>query len=218
LCVHVDSKYRAEHVYDVVNASATDYRLLATHAPLMGGVFSTSDLRALFDEGRSVALKRRIDALVAEELLARFCRGFYTTPQYAPAVLAARLNPTAYLSLGSILARELMIGAVPLKTVQCVKTGPSRAYESEALSVVCLGLRRELFFGFRVEDGLRVALPEKALLDTLYFHQHGHRFSFDIYSDIDLSRVNSKRLAQFLDRYRNPRFVRFARDYVDART
>jgi len=47
------------------------------------------------------------------------------------------------------------------------------------------------------------------VFDVLYFHLRGRRYSFDIYSDIDLARLKKKRLSDYLTRYRNPKFVSF---------
>jgi len=201
----------------IMNSPTSDYRLLERYASPMGGVFSTSDLRSLFDEGRNVYLKRRIDRLAQEGLLTRFCRGFFTTPAFDHAVLAMRLNPQSYVSLGSALARELMIGSVPARALYCVKTGSARAYSSPALTVTFLAIAPHLYFGFRTINAVQFALPEKALLDTLYFHLRGHTFSFDIFSDIDISRLDTAALADFLSHYRNPRFVQFVKGYLNDR-
>ena len=70
--------------------------------------------------------------------------------------------------------------------------------------------------GYEVVDGIRVALPEKAVLDTLYFYRRGIRFSFDIYSDIDYSRLNKSIIDEFLLKYKNPVFIGFARKLTDV--
>jgi hypothetical protein len=201
-----------------MNSGARDYRLLERWAPKMGGVWSTSDLRSLFDESNGVVLKRRADRLAGEGALSRFSRGFYTTPGFDPDTLAARLNPRSYLSLGTVLARELMIGSVPARTLYCVKTGPARTYATPGLTIVCVGVAAHLFFGFSNRRGVQVATPEKALLDTLYFHLRGRAFSFDLFSDVDVSRLDRKLLASYLGRYQNPRFVRFVEGYLDERS
>lgn len=50
------------------------------------------------------------------------------------------------------------------------------------------------------------------MLDTLYFHLRGQRYVFDPFSDVDTSRLDPGRLRDYLGRYRNPRFVAFARN------
>jgi hypothetical protein len=42
-------------------------------------------------------------------------------------------------------------------------------------------------------------------------HLRGRRYPFDVFSDIDPARLDRQRLETYLKRYRNPRFVAFAR-------
>ena len=79
-----------------------------------------------------------------------------------------------------------------------------------------LGLKPELVFGYEVVDGVRIALPEKAVLDTLYLYRRGVRFSFDVYTDIDYSRLDGDLVRKYLGEYRNPVFVDYARRLTDA--
>ncbi|MBI5543929.1 MAG: hypothetical protein HY901_08590 [Deltaproteobacteria bacterium] len=200
-----------------MNILLKEVRLIERWSPKMGGVFSVSDLKSLFNQDNLAILKRRVDRLAAEGVLARFCRGIYTTPKYDADTLASRVSPHSYVSLGTVLARELMIGSIPAHTLSSVKIGRTRTFEGPSLTLVYLGLAEHLFFGFRRERGIQAATPEKALLDTLYFHQRGHAFSFDIFSDIDVSRVDRRLLESYLEKYRNPRFVRFVEGYLDER-
>lgn len=192
--------------------------LLHSYSKEMSGVFSTQDLRALFGQDNGVQLHRHLSSLVDSGLLSRFCRGFYTTPGYVPEVLAMRVITESYLSLGTVLAKELMIGSVPAHTLYAIRVGPSRTFVGPGLTIEYLGIAKPLFFGFRHENGVRYATPEKALLDTLYFHSHGRRFSFDIYEDIEVSRVDRRIVADYLTRYRNPRFTSYVKGYLDDRS
>lgn len=148
-------------------------------------------------------------------MLMRFCRGLYVTPECDLAMVSQRLAPISYISCGSILARALIIGSVPQKTVYAIKLGPSRTYRSSVGAVVHLGLgprTRDLFFGFRATDsGICYADNEKAFLDTLYFYQSGYKFSFHISADIDVSRLDVARVRRYLRRYKNPKFVQFVK-------
>ena len=64
--------------------------------------------------------------------------------------------------------------------------------------VHCRLLLLPLYFGVKTIDGVRMAVPEKAVLDTLHYYRRGIRFSFDVYPDIDYSRLDKKRLMIFL--------------------
>lgn len=189
--------------------------LLTAHRTANRGVFSTAELRALLGCTHEKSLQRAIHALQASGALTRFCRGLYVTPDFDLEMVSQRLAPDSYISCGSVLARALIIGAVPQKTVYAVKRGPSRAYRSPVGAVVHFGLglrTRDLLCGFRTTaSGICYADNEKAFLDTLYFHRSGYTFSFDVYSDVDLSRLDTARVRHYLRRYKNPKFVQFVK-------
>lgn len=189
--------------------------LLATYRATNRGVFSTAELRALLGTTHEKSLQRALHGLLEAGDLIRFCRGLYVTPACDLEMVSQRLAPNSYISCGSILARALLIGSVPRKTVYAIKRGHSRTYRSSVGSVVHLGLgfrTRDLFFGFSAADsGICSADIEKAFLDTLYFHQSGYKFSFHIYDDIDVSRLNTARIRKYLRSYKNPKFVQFVK-------
>jgi hypothetical protein len=149
--------------------------------------------------------------------LARFKRGFYVTEPFNLEVLAQRLYPDSYVSLGTVLARRLLIGSVPAKTVYAVKTGRNRAFISAFGNLIYCGIARRLVFGFEYENGVRYATAEKAFLDTLYFYQKGFRFSFNIFGDMDISRVDKEKVKTFLKQYKNPKFITFVKGVLSGR-
>ena len=77
-----------------------------------------------------------------------------------------------------------------------------------------VGIVKSLFFGFRGDRGINRATPEKAFLDTLYFYLHGRCYSFDIYQDIDITRLDRRLIEQWLIKYDNLRFVSFVKDIL----
>jgi len=192
-----------------------DFRLLQKWSPKMGGVFSASDLATLFNESNPVVLNRRIGYLEKQRVLSRFIRGYYTAGDFDAEVLSARLNKNSYISLGTVLAQELIIGSVPARTLYAVKTGRSRLYRKDSLTLRYLGIAPYLFSGFENRNGVNIATPEKAFLDVLYFYQKGQRFSFNIYTDIAVSRLDRRKIMALLKKYKNPRFVAFVKGYLN---
>lgn len=201
-----------------MNRSLIDAGLIQKYTLSMSGIFSIGDLSRLFGESNSVSLFRRIHNLEEAGIIFRFSRGIYVTAGFRPETLAARIIENSYLSLGTILAKELMIGSVPAMTLYAVRVGKNRIYEGPGLTVEYVGIAEPLFFGFRGDQGVRYATPEKALLDTLYFHLRGRSYSFNIYQDIDITRVNRLLIEQWLRKYRNPRFVSFVKGYLHDRS
>lgn len=156
------------------------------------------------------------------KILTSFCRGFYVAQNFDREYLSQRICPESALSLGTVLARDLLIGSIPQKTVYAVKKGKTRIYKSELGQIVHLGFAspssaKDNWFGYQVgKTGIRYADPEKAFLDTLYFYQLGNHFSFNIYSDIHVNRLNQKKLAGYLKKYRNPKFRKFVQGVIDG--
>ena len=197
-----------------MNKALQDYKSLQKWSVQMGGVYSISDLTNLFNEGNPVALNRRIRRLEENGVLRRFVRGYYVTESFDPRVLSVRLNPNSYISLGTVLAEELIIGSVPTRTLYVVKTGRNRLYKTDTLSLQYLGISPRLFFGFVNKDGVNRATPEKAFLDALYFYQKGRKYSFNIFTDIDISGLDRKKIMEYLKQYNNPKFVAFVKGYL----
>ena len=195
-----------------------DHRLLERHAAEMQGVFTVADLRNLFAPASAVELFRRIRTLQKHGVLHRFCKSVYVTGKFDLEAVSCRINPESYVSFGNVLSRHLLIGTIPSQTVTAVKLGHPRRYGKSMGTVIQLGMAPHLMFGIEFEAGIRRADAEKAYLDTLYFHQKGHRFPFDVFSDINTSGLNRERLGQYLQQYRNPKFVRFVENCLNAGT
>lgn len=194
---------------------AADARAVEKATVAQRGVFSKADLQTLFAEPHPAAFARRFRALEANDVLRRFCRGFYVTESFDLPTLSQRIAPESYVSFGTVLARELLIGARPVRQVVAAKFGKSRRYTGLGYEVVHLHIAPHLAFGAAASDGVRFADAEKAVLDVLYFHLRGRRYPFDIYSDIDFDRLDRPRLESYLNRYRNPKFVAFARGVLN---
>lgn len=193
----------------------SDLQRLRQHAPAMHGVFALPDLAALMAEPHPHELYRRIRRLEGAQVLSRFARGVYTTEGYSPRALIQRLRPDSYISFGTVLADARLIGSVPKFQIDAIALGRSKTFTANGMTLRYFGIRKDMYFGFEVRDGVSIATPEKALLDTLYFHQHGARFFFDVFSDINVSPLNLKRLDSFLRCYKNPRFKVFVKEYLN---
>ncbi|QQR81761.1 MAG: hypothetical protein IPJ69_06600 [Deltaproteobacteria bacterium] len=185
------------------------------------GVFSVHDLGNFFLTMDFITLNRRLKPFLKEKILRRFCRGFYVAQDFDLELLSEKISPQSAISLGNILAKEMLIGTIPHKTVYAVKSGKTRIYRSSIGQVIHLGFTanrgKNLWFGYdRVENGIRYADKEKAFLDTLYFYQLGYRFPFNVYSDIQTDRLDLKILRQYLSHYKNPKFRKFVEGVMDG--
>ena len=195
----------------------SDSRLVSRLAVAQAGVFSTADLQTALAEPHPAAFGRRIRVLLEHAVVFRFTRGFYVTEEFELPVLSQRIAPDSCISFETVLARNLVIGTSPNRRVVATKVGRTRRYASRGFEIEHVGISAGLSFSCEPQDGVRYANAEKAVLDVLYFHLRGRRYAFDIYSDMNLSRLDSGRLHEYLKRYRNPKFVAFAQRVLELR-
>ena len=200
-----------------MNVAANDAIKIATLSSSMGGVFSSADLKNLLNETNNLKLNRRIRRLQGAGTLMRFSRGIYTTVNATLDAASARVYDDSYVSLASALARHLMIGTIPVRTVYAVSAARTQTFLGPMGKIVYVGARPELVFGFEIVSGIKYATPEKALIDTLYYYQKGRRYYFDIFSDINISMVNEATIHAYLTHYKNPRFTTFVKGYLNDR-
>jgi hypothetical protein len=203
----------------VLGVMSDKYRIVAEIGKMsaaQNGVFSLSDLRNLLQIRSRDSFYRVVKGLCTAGVILRFSRGFYVTEGFYPAVLSQRICPESYISFGSVLADNLLIGSVPKYRIRAVKPKPTRVYKNDECCVEHLGIKPELSFGWMVDKGIKRAEPEKAVLDTLYFYRLGTKFSFDIYSDIDYNNLNKEKINEYLAKYKNPVFVNFVRSLINV--
>lgn len=195
-----------------------DSDLIKKYSPALGGVFLFSELEIMFAEAHRTETFRRIRRLEELGLLSRFKKGIYVTPDFSLHVLNQKIAPESYISFSTILSEHLIIGIVPKYQVDAVKPGKTRIYMTDQYTLRQFGCANHLIFGYKNINGLNKATPEKAILDTFYFHQHGAKFPFDIYSDINWSKLDKDLIISYLKRYKNPKFAKFVEGVMNEAT
>lgn len=191
--------------------------LITKYSEVQKGVFTIGDLKTLFNDFNDLSLFRKINKLVENDILKKFFRGYYITPEYNIEHLSSVICEESYISLNTILAKEMIIGSIPKFRLSCVKLGRNREYKNEEVTIKYFSISDQLFFGYKKIEGINYALKEKAFLDTLYFYQKGNKFSFNIFQDINIEKLNLDLITYYLKEYKNPRFVSFVKGYLDER-
>ena len=189
---------------------AGDLQRIEAWAPDLDGVYALSDLKVLFGAQTVAALYKKLQGFVSEGILVKVKRGVYARPDASLRVVASRMCPDSYISLGGILAESAIIGSVPGRCVQAVKVGPPRRFACALGTIEFLSICPKLFFGFGMVGGVRYATPEKAFLDACYFTWKGRKLSFDLDTDVDRSRLDRTAIEDSLSLY-DRRFVAFYR-------
>lgn len=200
-----------------MNNIISDMRLLQSHAPAMDRIFRIGDLAILLQaEGKT--LHDRIARLINNQLLAAICRGLYGTEGWTLESASARLYPDSFVSGPSMLAEHLMIGTVPTQRLFCIKTGLPRNFDTPQGQIEFHSIQPKQLFGYARQGLVNKANPERALLDTLYYHLRGEKFFFDLFTDVNVSAIDAKLFAQYVAKFRNPKFKAFAHDYYRTRS
>lgn len=190
-------------------------RKIAQFSKELEGVFTFSDLWNLIGLRTSDRTAKVVNRLVRDGVLFKVRRGLYVTKGADLWVLACRLRKNVYISLDSVLSREGLIGTIPARSVSAVSPGNSRTVDTPCGRIRYFKIRRGLIFGtVQKTNGVVVADKEKAYLDLLYYYVKGARFVADPLKDIDLWKLNKKRLEEYLRFYKNPKFRTFVKGVI----
>lgn len=185
-------------------------------------MFSTSDLSVLLDRPDPPRLGEATRALIRDGLLSRVRRGLYIDRLhgYRPEILGQRWVVPSYLSTESALDRyELCQTGIVAYTYVTTRLLVGRGRAVRVLDghrFVYRRVRPHLFFGFRPEDGISIADPEKAVIDLLYFFKKGQRFVLSP-DEIAAEKLNVSTFRRYLRLYRQRGFERYALAWLAER-
>lgn len=181
----------------------------------MRGVFTLSDLKAMFSFKNPILFYRCLANLEKAKVINRVSRGLYVADNFDPNALSQKICEQSYISFETVLAKNLIIGTLPKNQIKAIKIGKKREYKYQNLTITHYGVCEHLYFGYETIDGINYATKEKALLDTLYFYSKALKFYFDIYSDINLGCIDKNIVYKYLSNYKNPKFVKFVKKYLE---
>ena len=118
-----------------------------------------------------------------------------------PEQIASQIYHPSYLSLKTVLSKDGIINQIP-RQIYSISLNKSYKIKINGVFLIYRQIKRELFFGFYQKENQYMAYPEKALLDLLYFISRGiETVSFE---ELDLSRLNRKKLFQWVKLYPSP--------------
>lgn len=119
-----------------------------------------------------------------------------------PRDIVNELIPDSYISLGTALAEWGLSSQNPIATT-CVTTSRGRKIKTASIDIAYRKISRELFWGFTEKKtrytAYKIAEPEKALLDWIYFSlQDGLSVQFD---EIRFEKLGRSRLVDYAKKY-----------------
>ena len=161
--------------------------------------YSLSDLEKVLDQQRP-SLYVTLNRLVESGVLVRLRRGVYQASLQAKSLtrVANTLVYPSYLSFESALSRYGILSQIPFVLTFAT---PQRSQQMALGDTVVQyhQLKRELFFGYSLVDGIYIAEPEKALLDQVYLAARGLA---DLpWAELDLTRLDHERLQDYASRF-----------------
>ncbi len=181
----------------------------------LGGVVSIADFANLVGLSDSQKINSALKKCIECKIIKRFINGFYLSDNFDPELLCQKIYPESYLSLGTILAKNLIIGSVPQMTIYAVKLGRNKEFNNCGIRIIYFSISKDLFLDFEFKNGIKYASKEKAFLDLLYYYQKGFVPSFNIYSDLNLSLLKRSKVDSLLTNYNNVKFRSFVQKLLD---
>ena len=188
-------------------------------SPDLGGVFTFTDLWNLIGLSSSDRTAKVVSRLDRDKVLFKIRRNTYASEEPNLWMIASQLKRRAYVSMDSVLSANGLIGTVPIGSVCLAYPGPPETIKTPFGLLRFFKIKKDLIFGTqRTKYGISVADSEKAYLDLLYYYVKGARFVIDPLADVDLWKLDLKKIRKYLRAYKNPKFVAFVEGLIRERT
>lgn len=168
-------------------------------------IFSSEDVATALDVKTSSAAVA-CNRYVKKGMLVRIMRGLYTQTeklrhleQKELFIIANFLQVPSYVSLMTALSYYGLTTQIQRNFFESISIKRTKRFEVEEFTFNYAKVMPELYYGFEKREGVFIAQPEKALLDSFYLASIG-RYSLDV-SSIDLTKVNERALADLSHRF-----------------
>ena len=161
--------------------------------------FTFSDLLKLWD-GSPNSLKVSLSRAVKNGELKKLKTNIYIPSDRNVSIekIANKIYYPSYFSFESALSSYGILSQIPyvLTFATPLKT---KKITLDDVRIEYRQIKKDLFFGFVLKDGLYVALPEKALLDSFYLASLG-KLELN-FRRLDYGKINKKRFDLWLKKY-----------------
>jgi len=149
--------------------------------------FTLSDWLSILKEGKKIysfsellrvsrltipALHRAIQRMRQKKILYKLGKGLFANFFAMPRLeeVTGYLYPPCYLSLESALFMHGIMDQAP-HVLTCVTTNKTKRFNTDLGEIHYAHIKKELFFGYSIEDRVPLADPEKAALDFIYIQR-----------------------------------------------
>ncbi|MEK6690983.1 MAG: type IV toxin-antitoxin system AbiEi family antitoxin domain-containing protein [Nitrospirota bacterium] len=161
--------------------------------------YTIPDIEKITGQSRKslfVALKRLVERGVLERMGSGIYRLYSTLPSIER--VAASLYMPNYLSFESALSRYGILTLIPY-TLTFATTRKTKRFTVEGRDIEFRQIKRDLFWGYEMREGIYVARPEKAFLDLIYFVSRG-KSAIDL-DEIDMGKLSITKLRRISKKY-----------------
>ncbi|MCD6085402.1 hypothetical protein J7J41_00165 [bacterium] len=161
--------------------------------------YTLADLSKIYP-GEKDSLKVLLSRLTKKKKILRLKRDVYILPEKFSEIekIANQIYFPSYLSFESALSFFGVLSQIPYSLIFATLL-KSKKITLLDTSIEYRQIKKELFFGYFLKNGLYLASPEKALLDLLYFVSLGKLKTNS--KNIDFSKIRKKKLFKYLDKY-----------------
>jgi predicted transcriptional regulator of viral defense system len=170
--------------------------------------YSIADLEkitGLSKDSLYVTIKRLVDRGILERISKGIYRPFTAKPSIEK--IAASLYMPNYLSFESALSRYGVFNLIPY-TLTFATTRKTKRLTVEGRDVEFRQIKKELFWGYEIQGGIYVAMPEKAFLDLVYLVSRG-------IASLDMDELDTKKLSMATVKDFSKRFPKYTQKYLD---
>lgn len=180
----------------------TDIELIKKLRDFNKSYFTVADLEKVLDLERD-SLYVTLNRLVKSGILIRLAKNIYSpfTESVDIKKIASEIYFPAYLSFEQALSQYGILSQIPY-TQTFATTRPTKKMVIADVTIEFSHIKKELFFGFTLENGKYIADREKALLDELYMVSMGKR-SINL-AELDFRDIDKDKLAEYAKKFPAP--------------
>ena len=156
----------------MISSSKSDSGLIFKLYNESRSVFRLNDIALLLGDSNFISLNKRLNYFVRTGKLQNPRKGIYAKPAFNKEELACRIYSPSYISLDYVLQKSGVIFqySSPISSVSYL----SRSVDIEGNTYLYRKLKNEILVDttgiIRNDDGVNIATPERALLDTMYLN------------------------------------------------
>jgi predicted transcriptional regulator of viral defense system len=170
-------------------------------------IFQTRDIVALLNQTTTTTSKS-LARLAKDKHLVRLNKGLWMLgAKIDPLILPSHLTAPflSYISLQSALYHHGMIEQIP-EIIYAVSSGRTKTFNTSIVTISIHHISPSLFFGYQTigAKAIKIATPEKALFDFLYFRPAKTRY-FAALPEVTIPKKFDRKLFfQWLEKIKSP--------------